>query len=157
MSCKSGYLPSGVDSRLIVVPNLVYNRALQEGFNVCEHHKCFILPMHRLSCWKERLLYSVPALVCAISLMSFCVYLIAAVSSSIPILHWEGGDAEPLYWLLQEEWMNLSDCVCLYLWECECHTLCFLYAECFCFLFFFLAFTNYWGQEFGEVALMEIP
>lgn len=67
-----------------VVPTSVYNKALREGFNVCEHHKCFILPMHRLGCWKERLLYSVPALVCAISLMSFCVYLIAAVSFSIP-------------------------------------------------------------------------
>lgn len=43
--------------------------------------------MHRLGCWKERLLYSVPALVCAISLMSFCVYLIAAVFFSIHLLH----------------------------------------------------------------------
>lgn len=24
------------------------NKALWEGFNVCKHHKCFILPMHRL-------------------------------------------------------------------------------------------------------------
>lgn len=70
-----------------VVPTLVYNKALQEGFNVCEHRKCFILPMHRLGCWKERLLYSVPALVCAISLMIFCVYLIAAVFFSIHLLH----------------------------------------------------------------------
>lgn len=81
-----------------VVPTLVYNKALREGFIVCEHHKCFILPMHRLGCWKERLLYSVPALVCAISLMSFCVYLIAAVFFSIPSLQSEkSGDAKPLY------------------------------------------------------------
>lgn len=46
--------------------------------------------MHRLGCWKERLLYSVPALVCAISLMSFCVYLIAAVPFSIPLLYSRG-------------------------------------------------------------------
>lgn len=65
----------------------MYNKALQEGFNACKHHKCFILSMHRLGCWKERLLYSVPALVCAISLMSFCVYLIAAVFFSIHLLH----------------------------------------------------------------------
>lgn len=70
-----------------VVPTYVYNKALQEGFNACKHHKCFILSMHRLGCWKERLLYSVPALVCAISLMSFCVYLIAAVFFSIHLLH----------------------------------------------------------------------
>lgn len=56
-----------------VVPTLVYNKALREGFNVCEHHKCFILPMHRLGCWKERLLYSVPALVCAISHEFLCL------------------------------------------------------------------------------------
>ena len=47
--------------------------------------------MHRLGCWKERLLYSVPALVCAISLMNICVYLIAAVSFSVPLLYSEGG------------------------------------------------------------------
>lgn len=45
--------------------------------------------MHRLGCWKERLLYSVPALVCAISLMNICVYLIAAVSFSVPLLYSE--------------------------------------------------------------------
>lgn len=53
--------------------------------------------MHRLGCWKERLLYSVPALVCAISLMSFCVYLIAAVSFSIPVLRSKKeGDAKTI-------------------------------------------------------------
>lgn len=56
-----------------IVSTSVYNKALREGFNVCEHHKCFILPMHRLGCWKERLLYSVPALVCAISHEFLCL------------------------------------------------------------------------------------
>lgn len=88
-----------------VVPTLVYNKALQEGFRVCvrvrvsEHHKCFILPMHRLGCCRD----------CCILcrhlsvqyLTSFGVYLIAAVSFSNTLLHLKKEvGAKPLYWLL---------------------------------------------------------
>lgn len=66
------------------VPTIVHNKALWEGFNVCKHHKCFILPMHRLCCLKERLLYSVPAPVCAISLMSFMFTSLLPFSFSVP-------------------------------------------------------------------------
>lgn len=63
---------------------MYYNKALQEGFNVCEHHKCFILPMHRLGCWRETVVCCAGTCLC--NIMSFCVYLIAAVSFSIPLL-----------------------------------------------------------------------
>lgn len=65
-------------------PTIIHNKALWEGFNVRKHHKCFILPMHRLCCLKERLLYSVPAPVCAASLMSFMFTSLLPFSFSIP-------------------------------------------------------------------------
>lgn len=51
----------------LLVSTSVYNKALQEGFNVCEHHKCFILPMHRLCCWKETVVFCAGTCLCNIS------------------------------------------------------------------------------------------
>lgn len=66
-------------------PTVVYNKALWEGFIVCNHHKCFIPSMHRLCCLKERLLYSVPSPVCAISLMNFMFTSLLPFSFGVPL------------------------------------------------------------------------
>lgn len=116
--------------------------------------------MHRLGCWKERLLYSVPALVCAISLMSFCVYLIAAVSFSIPLSplgDWgrlRGMQNHCTDCCKKSEWIGVSVYVCVREWVPQgvC-VFCFLVVFFFLF-FFFWAYTNDWGQEFGVVAHM---
>lgn len=66
-------------------PTLLHNKALRGGFIVCNHHKCFIPSMHRLCCSKERLLYSVPSPVCAISLMNFMFTSLLPFSSDFPL------------------------------------------------------------------------
>lgn len=56
--------------------------------NVCKHHKCFILPMHRLGCWKETVAFCAGTCLCNISWVCFviCVYLIATASSGTHLL-----------------------------------------------------------------------
>lgn len=68
-------LPHVADSRLISsFPLLVYNKALREGFNVCEHHKCFILPMHRLGCLeRETVVFCAGTRLCNISHEFLCL------------------------------------------------------------------------------------
>lgn len=115
--------------------------------------------MHRLGCWKERLLYSVPALVCAISLMSFCVYLIAAVFFSIHLLHSKrrGRGVQKNIVLIVVRRVNEFERLCfIFLRECVCERNAsaphgaFLVCRVgfFAFVFFVWLDTNYWQREF---------
>lgn len=81
LSCNSGYISAkGCGSQTCVPTFECLTKLYEKGLMSANTISALILPMHRLCCWKERLLYSVPALVCAISLMTlFYVYLIAAV------------------------------------------------------------------------------
>lgn len=117
--------------------------------------------MHRLGCWKERLLYSVPALVCAISLMNICVYLIAAVSFSVPLLYSEkvGGCKTILLIVVRRvnefEWLYVHN-----VWKNANTTQCVSWMQSvfFCFLFFWslhkwLRTRVWWSGTHGDSIL----
>lgn len=145
--CQVVWIPDS-----FVVPTLVYNQALREGVNVCEHHKCFILPMHRLGCLKERLLYSVLALVCAISHEFLCLphcWRFLQYPLTSPREVWGGGVRKKhcTDCCKKSEWIWLI----VYVWV-PCSVF-----SCMQSVFFFELTQIIEGESFVEVALMEIP
>lgn len=124
-----------------------------------EHQKCFILPMHRLRCWKETVVFCAGTCLCNISrefIFIFCfphcchfpsasLYFTQRLRFTV-VLIVENSSS----WVLMNVWMKLY----------ECHMVCSIP---FVLFFFFLTFLyelfvfelHKLGQEF-EVALMEI-
>lgn len=99
--------------------------------------------MHRLGCWKERLLYSMPALVCAISLMSFlclphcCRFLWTLFLLTRKAKRIQNHCTD---WCKMSAWIGVTVYVCICLSEC---------VSWMHFCWFFGAYTADWGQEFG--------
>lgn len=84
-------------------------------------------------------------------LMSFLFTSLLPFSFSIPLLHSEVGGCSTIV-LIVVRYMNEFEWSCMFVWKGARTIQCVSCMQCF----YFWAYTN-WGQEFGKVALMEIP
>ena len=137
LSYKSGYLPSGADCRLICRSHSSVKQSFTRKGLLCanEHRKCFILPMHRLGCCRDCCILCRHSSVQYLMRFFFFFFVLCVFTSLLPLPSAStcftpgggigGGSKTILYWLLQEVWMNLSDCVCE--WVCVLDAVLFFF------------------------------
>lgn len=101
------------------------NKALRWGgvVTVCEHHKCFIFPMHRLGCWKRDCCILCRHLSVQY-LMRFIVVYVAA-SFCNPFIWWKGNHnadfcekSEFFFFFFFERECDVWVCACVFSMHC---------------------------------------
>lgn len=129
-----------------------------------EHQKCFILPMHRLRCWKETVVFCAGTCLCNIFcefIFIFCFPHCCHFPSASLYFTQRLGRGVPLFRLMK---IVHFECSWMFEWNCTSATWCvlfclFLFFFYFYFFNFFVWIVYFWTTQIGarfEVALMEI-